>query len=50
MLGEKEWKYVAQQISLAHRTINFSVTEKKFIAWDLLFLRLKQHLFDSIQQ
>ena len=28
MLGEKEWKYVAQQISLAHRTINFSVTEE----------------------
>ena len=29
MLGEKEWKYVAQQISLAHRTINFSQVLKR---------------------
>ena len=29
MLGEKEWKYVAQQISPAHRTINFSQLLKR---------------------
>ena len=29
MLGEKEWKYVAQRISPAHRTINFSQLLKR---------------------
>ena len=29
MLGEKEWKYVAQQTSAAQRTINFSKLLKR---------------------
>ena len=32
MLGEKEWKYVAQQFFPAHRTINFS----QLLKWNLL--------------